>query len=87
MRSRISSAFPNAEVALRIYLSLMATNCFGERSFLQLCQIKDVKWSSMSQQRLGVLALLCIERDLLSEMDFSSLIDEFYIVKARKVII
>ena len=41
----------------------------------------------MSQQRLGVLALLCIERDLLSEMDFSSLIGEFYIVKARKVII
>jgi len=30
----------------------------------------------MSQQCIGVLALLCIERELLHETDFSSLIDE-----------
>ena len=81
----ISSAFPNTEVALRIYLSLMATNCSGERSFSQLTRIKDVKRSTMSQHRLGVLALLCIEKDLLSETDFSSMIDEFATIKARKV--
>ena len=28
-------AFPNTEVALRIYLCLMTTNCSGERSFSQ----------------------------------------------------
>jgi len=37
-------AFPNKEAALRIYLSLMATNCSGERSFSQLKRNnKDVK--------------------------------------------
>jgi len=36
-------AFPNTEVALRTYLSLMATNCSGEHSFSQLKRIKDVK--------------------------------------------
>ena len=36
-------ASPNMEVALRIYLSLMATNCSGERSFSKLKRIKDVK--------------------------------------------
>jgi len=36
-------ASPNTEVALRSYLSLMATNCSGERSFSQLKRIKDVK--------------------------------------------
>ena len=65
----------------------MATICSSERSFSQVCRIKDVKRSTMSQQRLGVLALLCIEKDLLSEMDFSFLIDELSTVKARKVII
>lgn len=84
-KTGISTAFPNTEVALRIYLSLMATNCSGERSFSQLTRIKDVKRSTMSQHRLGVLALLCIEKDLLSETDFSSMIDEFATVKARKV--
>ena len=36
-------ASPNTEVALRSYLSLMATNCSGERSFSHLKRIKDVK--------------------------------------------
>ena len=36
-------AFPNTEAALRIYLSLIATNCSGERSFSQLKRNKDVK--------------------------------------------
>jgi hypothetical protein len=80
-------AFPNTEVALRIYLALMATNCSGERSFSQLIRIKDVKRSTMNQQRLGVLALLCIESDLLREIDFSPIIDEFAVAKARKVAI
>ncbi|XP_068233551.1 uncharacterized protein [Palaemon carinicauda] len=84
-KTGISTAFPNTEVALRIYLSLMATNCSGELSFSQLTRIKDVKRSTMSQHRLGVLALLCIEKDLLSETDFISMIDEFATVKARKV--
>jgi len=34
-------AFPNTEIALRIYT--MATNCSGERSFSQLKTNKDVK--------------------------------------------
>jgi len=36
-------AFPNTEIALRIYLYTMATNCSGERSFSQLKTNKDVK--------------------------------------------
>ena len=39
----------------------------------------------MGQQRLGTLALLCIESDLLPKIDFNQLIDEFAIAKARKV--
>lgn len=83
----VHHAFPNTELALRIYLSLMATNCSGERSFSQLKRIKDVKRSTMGQQRLGILALLCIESDLLHKIDFKKLTDEFAVTKARKVVI
>ena len=63
----------------------MSANCSGERSFLQLARIKDVKRSTMSQDRFGVLALLCIERKVLRETDFSSVIDEFATIKSRKI--
>ena len=39
----VYNAFPNTEVTFRIYLSLMSTNCSGERSFSQLARIKNVK--------------------------------------------
>ncbi|CAM1321690.1 Uncharacterised protein r2_g3015 [Pycnogonum litorale] len=70
-----------------MYLSLMATNCSGERSFSQLKRIKDVKRSTMCQQRLGTLALLCIESDLLRKIDLQKLVNAFSIAKARKVVI
>jgi len=83
----VYTAFPNTEVIFRIYLSLMSTNCSGERSLGQIDRIKNVKQSTMIQDRLGVLALLCIERELLHETAFSSVIDEFATIKSRKVTI
>ena len=68
----VYSRFSNIEVIFTIYLSFMFTNCSGERSFSQLARIKNVKQSTMSQDRLGVLALLCIERKLLHKTNFSS---------------
>ena len=40
IKDGIKSAFPNVEVVLRMFLSLMVTNCTGERSFSQLKRIK-----------------------------------------------
>ena len=37
------------------------------------------------QDRLGILALLRVERELLYKTDFSSAIDEFAAIKSRKV--
>ena len=82
--SGVYQAFPNTEIALRIYLCLMSTNCSGERSFSQLKRIKDAKRSRMAQRRLSVLSLLCIESDLLNKVNFKELIDKFAVIKARK---
>lgn len=38
---KLESTFPNIDVALRIFLSIAATNCTGERSFSTLKRIKN----------------------------------------------
>ena len=82
----VHHAFPNTELALQIYLSLLVTNCSRERSFSHLNKIQDVDLT-MDQQRLGILALLCIESDLFHKIDLQKLTDEFAVAKARKVVI
>jgi len=58
-------AFANTEVPLRIYLSLMATNFSGKRSFSQL-----KRFSTMGQLRLGTLAFCVLKlSDLLQKID------------------
>ena len=76
LTSGVYTAFANIEVIFRIYLSFMLTNCSGEQLFSQLARIENVKRSTLSQDRLGVLALLCFERELLHKTDFSSVINE-----------
>ena len=40
LKANVISTFPNVTTALRIYLSLMCTNCSGERSFSRLVLLK-----------------------------------------------
>ena len=51
--SDVEGAFPNVEVSLRIYLSLIVTNCTSRRSFSQLKRIKSELRSTMFQSRLS----------------------------------
>jgi hypothetical protein len=62
---KISSIFPNAEIALRIFLSMMVTNVSGERSFSKLKFIKNELRNRMTQPRLNNLSLMCIVNDIL----------------------
>jgi hypothetical protein len=82
--NNLQHCFPNIEIALRIYLCLMVTNCSGERSFSKLKRIKNEQRSTMGQGRLNHLALLNIEHKLLSEVDMSDIIRKFSITKSRK---
>ena len=74
----------NVEVALRIYLVMMVSNCSGERSFSKLNLIKDRLRSSMKQERLVHLSLMSIESDILRELNYDDLINTFAASKARK---
>ena len=84
VEKKLQALFPNIEIAYRIYLTLMVTNCSGERSFSALKRIKNALRSSMTQMRLNNLTLLHVEREIVRKIDFSDLIKEFATKKSRK---
>ena len=65
--AQLKDAFANVEIMYRIYLSLMSTNCSGERSFSKLGRVK----STMGQRRLKMLCLMSVEREILRSLDFT----------------
>ena len=74
---KIQPAFPNIELILRLFLSLMVTNCSGERSFSQLKRIKGDLRSTLAQEKLNAFSIMCIESDKLREVSFDDLIQRF----------
>ena len=82
---QLKASFPNVEVVLRMYLVLMISNCSAERSFSKLKIIKNRLRTTMANERLSCLGILSIEHDVLEEIDFEQLIDNFSSRKARKI--
>lgn len=81
----VQTAFPNVEVALRIYLVIMVTNCSGERSFSRLKIIQNRLRTSMHEERLNFLSIMSLENDVLDFLSFDEIIKDFAEKKTRKV--
>ena len=77
--------FPNLRVALQILLTIAVSIASCERSFSKLKLILSYLRASMGEDRLSDLALMSVERDVLEQVDFDEIIDQFAAVKARKV--
>lgn len=84
LERNVKDCFPNIEVALRMHLSLMVTNCSGERSFSKLKLIKNRLRTSMLEDRLNVLALLSIESEILRQLIYEDIISRFISMKCRR---
>ena len=56
----------------------------AEKSFSKLKIIKTYLRSTMSQQRLNKLTLLSIEKEMLNEINYDNLIDNFASQKVQK---
>ena len=82
---RDKCSFPIVEIALRMYLILMVTNCSGERSFSNLKYIKSRLRMTVTNEGVTRLSLMSIEYDILRERDFDDLITDFAQRKGRKV--
>lgn len=83
--NNVADTFPNTSIALKIYLTLMITNCSGERSFSKLKLIKNDHRTTMTQKRLVNLCIMSSESDILRDIDFTDIVDTFARQKARKV--
>lgn len=83
--NNLTDVYPNIYVALRVILTIPVTVASAERSFSKLKLIKTYLRSSMSQERLSALAILSIEHNLASKLDYSSMIDEFTHSKCRRM--
>jgi DNA (cytosine-5)-methyltransferase 1 len=70
VEDNIECAFPNVEISLHTFLTLMVTNCTTERPFSQIKCIKNPNRTTMRQKRLESLSLLMIEANLLCQINF-----------------
>lgn len=81
----ITCSYKFMETSYRIYLSIPITSASAERSFSKLKLVKTYLRSTMGQERLTSLSLLSIEHELTENIDVEKVINDFAILKARKV--
>ena len=81
---QLKETYPNVCVGLRIYLSLMASNCSGERSFskMELIQKNQIEKHN-GDRRLSALEQLSFESDVLETITFDKVIEQFASIKSR----
>ena len=75
---------PNVSIAYRILLIILVTVASAKRSFSKLKMLKSYLRSTMLQERLNGLAILCTEKDMLEQIDYENIIDEFVSQTARR---
>ena len=76
--------YPNVSIAYKILLTIPVIVASTERSFFKLKMLKFYLQSTMSQERLNGLIILRIEKDMLEQIDYENIIDEFASQTARK---
>jgi hypothetical protein len=70
-------SYPNTAIAYWLLFTVLVTVASAERSFWKLKLLKNYLRSKMSQERLNGLAILCIEKILLDEIDTDGIINDF----------
>ena len=79
--------FPNTIIAYRVLLTIPVTVASRERSFSKLKLLKNYMRSTMTQERLNGLAIVAIENDILKNVDYNDLIDDFVSKTIRRTIL
>ena len=68
---------PNISIAYRILFSVPVNVASAKRSFSKLKLLRNYLRSTMSQERLNGLTILCIEKKLLDEIDIDTIVIDF----------
>ena len=77
-------SYPNVVIAYRILFTMPVTVASAERSFSKLKLLKNYLRSIMSQERLNGLTTLCIEKQLVDDIDIDSIITDFTFRSVRR---
>ena len=80
----LKEIYPNIYIVIRILLTIPVSTASAKRSFSKLKLIKNYLRSTMGQERLSALAVLSIESDLASRLNYETIIKEFSKVKSSK---
>jgi len=72
----LQEIYPNIEIALQIFLTLPVTVALCERSFSKLRLIINYLRSSMAQERLCEFAIIFIERDISTTLNYDDAIND-----------
>jgi len=73
-QKNVVNIYPFVDISLRMLLCTPISNCSTERSFSALKRVKSYLRSCSKENRL---AMMTIEADLTSKIDYNGVIDEF----------
>ena len=85
VKSCLLDSTPYLCLCLKLYLTIGVSIASCEWSFSKLKMIKPYLRSTMSDDRLSALSILCIERGYVRQLDFEDIVADFSSAKARKV--
>jgi hypothetical protein len=69
---------------LRIFCRFPCSNATGERSFSVLKRVKYYLRFSLANEKLSTLSILCIENNILEEMEWDGIIHNFATKKVMR---
>ena len=75
--NEIEKACSNVPSALRLFICLTVTTCTGKGSFRKLSVIRNKLGTTMSNERLQHLTLLSAESEVMRDVAFESIIQNF----------
>ena len=76
--------YPNISIAYRILFTVPVTVALAERTFSKMKLLRNYLRSAMSQERLNGLAILCIEKKLLDEININTMVTDFASKNVRR---